>query len=110
MEQAEDAAAKALAKLLLEAMYRHPCSGSYLGPHALEEACRDVLRGQLAEDGTRQLGSYCMRAPADPRLAALLHAGAQIVELAYTVRDPVRAYAEACRELLAAANPKGDLT
>ena len=116
VDQAEDAAANALGRLMWDAMAdRLPRlwleeSEWYPAPTVEDfiAVCRALLRGPLAEDGTRRLGGYCMKAPRDPRLAALLHTGAQIAELAYTVNDPHRAYARAL-DLLAAIDPKGDL-
>lgn len=100
IDQAEDAAAEAMASLLWDAMDACPPSGV-----PLLYACRELLRGPLAEDYSRRPGGYCLRAPRDPRLAALLHAGALIAELAYTVRDPERAIAEAAA-LIAALEVK----
>ena len=58
-------------------------------------ACRELLRGPLAEDGSREPGGYCMKAPTDPVLYELGRFGARLVELSYTVPDPLRAMDEA---------------
>ena len=103
VDQAEDAAASAMASLLWMALQARgwidpESPGTDIHLHRdLVEACRTLLRGPVAEAcGIDQphLGGYCMKAPTDPTLRALGRLGAQIVELSYTVGDPVRAMAD----------------
>ena len=96
VDQAEDAAANAMARLLVET------TGRYFEhmpdeqiADAIRLACRDLLRGPVDEDHSRQLGGYCMKAPTDPTLRALGVLGNRLVELSYTTRDPQKAMAEA---------------
>jgi hypothetical protein len=85
-EQAEDAAARALARLIQEGFRRH---------RHLLPVCRELLRGPLTEDGTRALGGYVMRLPSDPVLVEIARIGARLVELSYTVPNVQRAAREA---------------
>ena len=85
-EQAEDAAARALARLIQEGFRRH---------HHLLPVCRELLRGPLVEDGSRVPGGYALKAPSDPTLREIGHIGAQLVELSYTVPNVERAAREA---------------
>ena len=87
-EEAEDAAAGALASLIYDGL-RHWLPRA--GRTALVAVCREVLRGTLDEDYSRRPGGYCMKAPTDPTLRALGKFGARVVELSYTARDPARA-------------------
>jgi hypothetical protein len=100
LEQAEDAAATAMAELLMDALERSRCSGPrpWNEEPGLEDyvnACRELLRGPVDEDYSRRPGGYCMRAPRDPGLYALGRYGARLVELSYTARDLARALEEA---------------
>jgi hypothetical protein len=103
-DQAEDAAATAMALLLEEVLTRRrpdrPAMEVYPAPLAipwpdLVAACRVLLRGPVAEDLSRRPGGYCMRAPEDPQLYALGRLGAHLVELSYTSRNATRARVEA---------------
>jgi hypothetical protein len=113
--QAEDAAATAMAHLLVEALARAAdvsvldlaLDGGTFGIESLVWACRDLLRGPLAEDYSRRPGGYCMRAPTDPTLRALGVFGARVVELSYTARDPIKALAEIRTIWDAAGLPRG---
>jgi len=91
--QVEDAAASAMARLLWSALeargWRDDPDTQDIGTPVLEDfagACRDLLRGPLAEDYSRELGGYCMKSPTDPTLRALGHLGARLVEISYQVR------------------------
>jgi hypothetical protein len=95
IEQAEDAAANALGRLICQGIAAHSAEPGSTGIDAVRETARDLLRGPLDEDYTRRPGGYCMRAPADPVLREIGRLGARLVELSYTVRDPARAVAEA---------------
>ncbi len=103
VDQAEDAAANALADLLVQALERQDvCFFDELDHDAgarirdgVRAACRELLRGPLDEDYSRQLGGYCMKAPTDPTLRGLGHAGGLIVEMSYTSPKPSDAVARA---------------
>ena len=90
VEQADDAAARALMRLI---------QAGYGRKLPLIDICRELLRGPLTEDYSRKPGGYAMRGPVDPTLIEIARLGARLVELSYTVRDPVRALAEA-REMV----------
>jgi hypothetical protein len=95
VEQAEDAAASALARLIWDGLHRRGWDdrdGLFLSDFVT--ACRELLRGPLADDGTRRPGGYCMKAPTDPTLWALGRFGAQLVEISYQVRNVPRALDE----------------
>jgi hypothetical protein len=98
VDQAEDAAAVAMARLLEGALERQGPFFSVLPDlDTLTVACRELLRGPVVEAfGIDQphLGGYCMKAPTDPTLAALGHLGAQLVEISYQVRNVPRALDE----------------
>jgi len=110
-EQAEDAAASALATLVVVALLEDPKAEQLndygwrvrtlareLGTthrQIMVRACRLLLRGPLDEDYSRRPGGYCMRAPADPALRELGRYGARLVELSYTARDASQALLEA---------------
>jgi hypothetical protein len=85
-EEAEDAAARALARLIQEGFRRH---------RHLLPVCRELLRGPLIEDGSRLPAGYGMRSPIDPTLIEIGHIGARLVELSYTVPNVARALQEA---------------
>ena len=93
LEAAEDAAAAAMASLIGIALAGY--EGEEVSRRALVEVCRDLLRGPVAEDYSRELGGYCMKAPTDPTLRALGVLGNRLVELSYTARNPHKALAEA---------------
>jgi hypothetical protein len=97
LAQAEDAAANALGQLIGQGIEDRMAEPGTPLSVAARETARELLRGPLAEDYSRRPGGYCMRAPTDPVLRAIAHVGARMVELSYTVRDPVRALAEAAR-------------
>lgn len=92
LEQAEDAAARALARLFCQALAEEVVGpgvfpfGADAAPgfEYIVGACRALLRGPLAEDYSRRPGGYCLRSPADPTLRALGRLGARLVELSYT--------------------------
>ena len=93
--EADDAAARALMRILQAGLgQRRP----------LIDICRELLRGPLLEDYSREPGGYCMRAPSDPTIHEIGRIGARLVELSYTVRDPANAQREA-RELVKPLEP-----
>jgi hypothetical protein len=102
-DQAEDAAASAMAHLLVEALARAAdvtvldlaLDGGTFGIEGLVVACRELLRGPVAEDYSRQPGGYCMRAPTHPTLQLIARTGARLVEISYTVPTAFRAMVEA---------------
>ena len=84
--QAEDAAARALMRLLQAGLgARKP----------LLTICKELLRGPVVEDYSRKLGGYAMRAPSDTTLIEIARVGARLVELSYTVSNAERAAQEA---------------
>ena len=95
VDQAEDAGATALAFLITEGLNqfrsRLPAGdrGRSVAFADLTAVCRDLLRGPLAEDGSRRPGGYCMKARTDPTLRALGRFGATAVEISYTDRKSV---------------------
>lgn len=91
IDQAEDAAANALARLIWHGLDPRDLVAM---PTRLPGVCRELLRGPLAEDYSRRPGGYCMRSPRDPTLRAIGRFGARVVELSYTSRDPARARLE----------------
>jgi hypothetical protein len=109
LEQAEDAAARALAALILGGV-RWRLADDHLTTLreasnaavecAVRDTCHELLRGPLAEDYSRQPGGYCMRAPTDPTLRAIGRLGARLVELSYT--SPANKAAAEADELWAA--------
>ncbi len=102
LKQAEDAGAVALAQLFCEALARAAVGPGEYPPGTFESpgfayivaACRELLRGPLADDGSRRPGGYCIRAPTDPTLRALGILGARLVEISYVVRNVPRALDE----------------
>ena len=90
-EQAEDAAAKALMRLIQAGLgQRKP----------LITICRELLRGPLIEDLSRVPGGYAMRAPTDPRLIEIARIGARLVELSYTSPNAVTQALREAHELV----------
>jgi hypothetical protein len=97
LAQAEDAAANALADLILQGLESRRGRPGITLRDALREIARELLRGPVDEADRGQRGGYCMRAPADPVLGQIRHVGNRLVELSYTVHDPARALEEARR-------------
>lgn len=86
LDQAEDAAANALARLILDGMDHRGGTDRPL-VETLRLVCRELLRGPLDEVGGsmyRRPGGYCLKAPTDPALRALGVFGARVVEMSYT--------------------------
>jgi hypothetical protein len=88
--EAEDAAARALMRLLQAGLG----SGK-----PLLTICRELLRGPLIEDFSRLPGGYAMKYPTDPDLVEIARIGARLVELTYTTPNPRKARMEA-RQLI----------
>ena len=95
-EEAEDAAARALMRLLQAGLgARKP----------LLTVCKELLRGPLVEDGSRQPGGYGMKGPTDPTLIEIARIGARLVELSYTVPNVERAAREAAELVRGISTP-----
>ena len=95
-EQAEDAAAKALMRLIQAGLgQRKP----------LITICRELLRGPLIEDLSRVPGGYAMRAPTDPRLIEIARIGARLVELSYDSPNAVPQALQEAHDLIDALLP-----
>jgi len=99
VDQAEDAAANALARLIWDgtrSRSRSPICAEWAdagdpGRSNLVATCRELLRGPVVEvaiPGVGHIaGNYWLKSPTDPTLWALARFGARVVEITYELQD-----------------------